>query len=104
MKRAVTGIGNSGLGRVALRRRQDQIVGVSCRTAAEEGRAIGNVQARADPQALYEVGIGNIEPAERDEISEIAMARLKGQPQVIAVIGDIEPLERPPQNLEVEPT
>jgi hypothetical protein len=32
------------------------------------------------------------------------MARLKGQPQVIAVIRDIEPLERPPQNLEVEPT
>ena len=91
-------------GRVTLRRRQVWIVGVSCRSTAEEGRTIGNVQPCADPQAFHEVGIGNVEPAEADEIRQIATTRLKGEPQVIAVIGDIAPLERPPQNLEVEPT
>jgi len=40
---------HSTLGGVTVLRRQRGIVSVSCRAAAEEGRAIGNVQPCADP-------------------------------------------------------
>jgi hypothetical protein len=62
---------------VTLRQRQNRIVGVSGSIAADEGRAIGNIQRGADPKALHEVGVGDMEPAERDEIREVAAARLE---------------------------
>jgi hypothetical protein len=73
--------------------RQGRIVGVSCGAAAKEGRAIGNVQRCADPQALHEIGIGDIGAAERDEVGEIAAACLGGEFKVVAVVRDIETLE-----------
>jgi hypothetical protein len=62
---------------VTLRQRQNRIVGVSGSIAADEGRAIGNIQRGADPKALHEVGVGDMKPAETDRIREVAATRLE---------------------------
>lgn len=63
---------------VPLRRRQGGIVGVSSGAAVEEARANGKVERRADPQALDEIGIGDIEPPERDQVRKVAAPGLEG--------------------------
>ena len=60
------------------------------------------MQRRAGAQALDQVGIGDEGTAKGDEVGEVAAPCLDCQRQIVAVVGDIEPLEETPQHLQVE--
>src|SRR5664280_2293086 len=85
-----------------LFRREEGIICVSLRATAKERRTIGYIEPRSDAQALHKIGISNVKSAERDQVCKIALARLQGKCQIIAIIGNIESLERPPQFLKIE--
>jgi hypothetical protein len=53
-------------------------------------------------QALDQVRVGDVEPAERDQISEIAAARLRCELEIITVVRDMETVERPMEALQIE--
>src|ERR1019366_4079037 len=82
--------------------REEGIVRVSLHTTAKECRTIGYIEPRSDAQALHKIGISNVMPAERDQVCEIALARVQGEFQIVAIIGNIEPLECPPKDLKIE--
>ena len=72
--------------------REEWIVRVSLRTTAKECRTIGCIEWRSNTQALHKIGISNIKPAERDQVCEIALARAQSKCQIVAIIGNISPL------------
>ena len=82
--------------------REEGIVRVSFRTTAKECRTIGYIEPRSDAQALHKIGISNVKPTERNQVCEIALARVQGEWQIVAIVADIEPLECPPQDLKIE--
>src|SRR5439155_570339 len=64
--------GDPPLGRCGIdvfrRRPVRRVVGVATRVAAVEGQAVGLVERRAKSEALHQVGVGEEQDAERDEI------------------------------------
>jgi hypothetical protein len=82
--------------------RQRGIVRIARRTAAEKRLAIRDVQRCVRSQALNEVGVGDIQPPEGDEVGEITAARLESELQIVAVIRHVDALERPSQVLQVD--
>lgn len=72
------------------------------RIAAKERGAIRDIQRGTRAQALDEVGVGDVEPAEGDEVCEIQPTGLLCQTQIIAVVGDVTAIELSPQKWEVK--
>src|SRR6185312_3371055 len=77
---------------------------ISACAAAKEGAAIRRIQRRPGAQPLDEIGVRNVKPPESDQVSKIVSPCCVGQFQVVAVVGDVEARELPPQQERVECT
>lgn len=80
----------------------ERIVGIAVRAAAEKGGAVRTIQWSAGAQALDQVRVGDIGPAEGDQVCAIGPARFERKCQVITVVGDVRPHECAPQYLQIE--
>src|ERR1700760_3928363 len=79
-----------------------RIVGVSLLGSAVEGGLVGIIQSRVRAQALHEIGVGDEQLAEGDEIGAAGRHRLLRELQRVAVVGDIGALEALPERGRVE--
>ncbi len=67
--------------------RQHRVIRIASGASTEKCLALRNIEWSAATQSLHEIGVGDVESPERDEIGEIATAHLKSRFPVVAVVG-----------------
>src|ERR1700722_9952776 len=69
------------------------IIGVSLGAAAVEGGVVERIERRAALEALDEIGIGNEQFPERNQVGFVGRQHLVGEFEAIAVVGVVGALE-----------
>jgi hypothetical protein len=71
-------------------------------SAAIQRGLVDGCQWGARLQALHQVGTGNEQPAERNEVELAGPACALGACQVVAIVADVQPVEKATQALQVK--